>query len=260
MREIYEDRERKDLQEMAQFLKELTAGTNEELMSRLDEKISKLKEEINEVSDTGQLEYGGIASYDGDVCFETARLLIRRPAEEDKPFFLELKENYSFFKRTFAHDELKDGLWEDHLKPYTLYCSILRRDNSDYVGYCGIKNLYKSAWEIAIELREEYCGKGYGYEAMTAFFDNVTGILGPHEYSSRVAVDNTASQKLMEKLGFEPFGLSEFILHTEEEKREAEEKYAYKIDNRYKELAQRFHTTPEKLISHVLEYRKTISC
>ena len=258
MREIYEDQQRKDMQEMVKFLEELKAGTNEELLFRLNERIAKLKGEIEEVSDKGIVEDGGIEAYSDNVRFETSRLIVRRPAEKDKTPFLKVKEEYSYFKRTFSHEELRDELWKEHLSEQSLYCSILLKNNSDYVGYCGIKNLHKSVWEIAIELKAEYCGKGYGYEAMSAFFAFVTGVLGAHVYSSRVETENLTSQRLMEKLGFQPYGISEFILRTEDEKREAEEKYAFKIDDRYRELARRFHTSPEKLISHVLEYRKAV--
>ena len=60
---------------------------------------------------------------------------------------------------------------------------------------------------------------------------------------------------LMEKLGFQPYGLSEFLLHKEEDQLAAEEEYKDKLDDRYMVLAKKFNVEPRKLLSHVLEYR-----
>ena len=255
MREIIEDRARKDAEEMLRFLEELKADEGDDWRAKIEARINELKSGIEATRDMGPVETGGIQSFSEEFRVDTARLMLRRPMEEDKDAFLAVKERYSFFKRTFQHDELRDELWSEHLSHETLYCSIVHRATGEYIGYCGIKNLHKDIWEIAIELKEEHCGQGFGYEAVTGFIEKATEALGPHEYCSRVEPENVASQKLMEKLGFQPSGISEFFLHDEEEKREAEEKYAYKLDGRYIELAKRFHTTPEKLISHVLEYR-----
>ena len=83
----------------------------------------------------------------------------------------------------------------------------------------------------------------------------VANLAKRYEFSSRVDTDNIASQNLMEKLGFQPYGLSEFLLHKEEDKLAAEEEYKDRLDERYMALAEKFHVEPRKLLSHVLEYR-----
>ena len=219
------------------------------------EKISQLCSDVNAAKDKGPVEPEGVDSFPEDYFCETPALVLRSPSDSDKDAFLAVKAHYSSYKHTFNHDMLKNQLWDEHLSKEALYCSIIRKDISSYIGYCGIHNLHKDVWEIAIELSAENCGKGYGFEALSAFFAHTTELLGPHVYVSRVEVDNIASQKLMEKLGFRPFGISEYYLHDTAEMREVEEKYAARINARYIELADRFHTTPEKLLSHVLEYR-----
>ena len=87
------------------------------------------------------------------------------------------------------------------------------------------------------------------------YLNTVADISKRREFSSRVDADNLASQKLMEKLGFQPYGLSEFLLHKEEDQLAAEEEYKDRLDERYMALAEKFHVEPRKLLSHVLEYR-----
>ena len=87
------------------------------------------------------------------------------------------------------------------------------------------------------------------------YLNTVADISKRGEFSSRVDADNLATQKLMEKLGFQPYGLSEFLLHKEEDQLAAEEEYKDRLDERYMALAEKFHVEPRKLLSHVLEYR-----
>lgn len=62
----------------------------------------------------------------------------------------------------------------------------------------------------------------------------------------------------MKKIGFQPYGLSEFLLHREEDKLAAEEEYKDKLDDRYMALAKKFNVEPRKLLSHVLGYRMVV--
>ena len=63
------------------------------------------------------------------------------------------------------------------------------------------------------------------------------------------------SQKLFEKLGAEPNGISEFLLHEEADIRRCEEENIHLLDKRIQELAKQFNIEPRKLLSHVLEYK-----
>lgn len=86
------------------------------------------------------------------------------------------------------------------------------------------------------------------------YLEIVAGISKRHEFTGRVDTDNIASQNLMEKLGFQPYGLSELLLHKEEDQLAVEEEYMDKLDDRYMALAKKFNVEPRKLRSHVLEY------
>lgn len=79
--------------------------------------------------------------------------------------------------------------------------------------------------------------------------------LNVSEFRVRIDTENYTSQKLFEKLGAEPNGISEFMLHGEADIHRCEEENIYLIDERMQELAKRFNVEPRKLLSHVLEYR-----
>jgi RimJ/RimL family protein N-acetyltransferase len=84
--------------------------------------------------------------------------------------------------------------------------------------------------------------------------DSLSGLTGKEIYRSRVDSDNFASQGLMRKIGAQPNGISEFLLHGELlEKFQEENKNL--ITDKIVEVAEEFGVEPIDLIGHVLEYR-----
>lgn len=97
--------------------------------------------------------------------------------------------------------------------------------------------------------------KGVGYAAVSTMLDAIKKYLGVTEFRVRIDPDNYASQGLFEKLGAVPNGISEFMLHREEDMKQWEEENIHLIDDKMIELANQFHVEPGKLLSHVLEYQ-----
>ena len=79
------------------------------------------------------------------------------------------------------------------------------------------------------------------------------------EFRIRIDPGNTASQKLFEKLGAVPNGISEFLLHGEDELARCEEENLQYLDDNMVALAEKFGVEPRKLLSHVLEYRIVVN-
>ncbi len=113
-------------------------------------------------------------------------------------------------------------------------------------------------WEIVIELGTEYCRQGYGFRSLSMFLDRISELSGRNKFKSRVAPDNTASQRLMEKVEFQIIGLSDCYGLKEDEKSRIEKEYLALIDDSMKLLAERIGVAPEKLLTNVLEYRKSL--
>ena len=81
---------------------------------------------------------------------------------------------------------------------------IQRRDEGDFIGYCGliIGRSTVEEPEIAYELFQRVHGRGYATEAASAVLD-AAGATGRKRLWSTVGTWNTPSFRVLEKLGFE---------------------------------------------------------
>lgn len=263
MKEIAAKIERKRLLDELALLEKLGGDgkkvvTKEEILRVVKEKEKELLEEIRYLEMKEEALTGGgydRSLFDKNILCEDSGIILRKPVDNDLEPYYFLKKEYAYMKSPFAKPEYKNKLWQEYLSEESLYYTIAGRADNVFIGYCGVKNLKRKIWEIAIELKSECCHQGYGYRALKMYLETVANISDRHEFASRVDADNIASQNLMEKLGFRPYGLSEFLLHREEDQLAAEEEYKDKLDDRYMTLAKKFGVEPEKLLSHVLEYR-----
>jgi len=263
MQEIAAKIERKQLLDELELLKKLdSAGkevvTKEEILCVVEAKEKELLEEIRYLEKKEEALIGdeyNISLFDKDILCEDSEIVLRKSIDNDLEPYYFLKKEYAYMKSAFAKPEFKDELWQEYLSEESLYYTIAKKEDNVFIGYCGVKNLNRKIWEIAIEIKSDYCHHGYGYRALKMYLRTVANISNRHEFASRVDTDNIASQNLMEKLGFQPYGLSEFLLYREEDKQIAEEEYKDKLDDRYMALAKKFEVEPRKLLSHVLEYR-----
>jgi RimJ/RimL family protein N-acetyltransferase len=263
MQEIAAKIEKKQLLEELDILKKLDGEgqevvSKEEILQVIQAKEKALLEEISYLEKKEAALVGGeydLSLFDKSILCEDSEIILRKAIADDCEPYYQLKKEYAYMKSAFAKPEYKDELWQEYLSEESLYYTIAKKEDNAFIGYCGVKNLDRRIWEIAIEIKSNCCHKGYGYRALKMYLETVTGISKRHEFASRVDTDNIASQNLMEKLGFQPYGLSEFLLHKEEDQLAAEEEYKDKLDDRYMVLAKKFNVEPRKLLSHVLEYR-----
>ena len=243
MQEIAAKIEKKQLLEELDILKKLDGEgqevvSKEEILQVIQAKEKALLEEISYLEKKEAALVGGeydLSLFDKSILCEDSEIILRKAIADDGEPYYQLKKGY--------------------LSEESLYYTIAKKEDNAFIGYCGVKNLDRRIWEIAIEIKSNCCHKGYGYRALKMYLETVAGISKRHEFASRVDTDNIASQNLMEKLGFQPYGLSEFLLHKEEDQLAAEEEYKDKLDDRYMVLAKKFNVEPRKLLSHVLEYR-----
>ncbi|MCM1416123.1 MAG: GNAT family N-acetyltransferase [bacterium] len=263
MQEIAAKMERKQLLNMWDILKKLNAEdqeteSKEELLRAVEAREKELLEEVSYLEKQEEALKGGeydMSLFDKDILCEDSEIVLRKPIDNDLEPYYSLKKEYAYTKSAFENPEFKNDLWQEYLSDESLFYTIAKKKDNAFIGYCGVKNLSRKVWEIAIEIRSDCCHQGYGYKALKMYLETVADISDRHEFTSMVDTDNVASQNLMEKLGFQPYGLSEFLLHKEEDKLAAEEEYKDRLDSRYMALAKKFNVEPRKLLSHVLEYR-----
>ena len=188
----------------------------------------------------------------GNISCKDGELLLRDVLDSDKAGYLQLQREYSPLRSFLRNEDYCTEIWHDHIDHTAFMISIVK--DSEYVGYCGIKDLAKAPWEIAIELLPRWAHQGIGSAVISAMLDAIKVRLGIVDFRVRIDPTNLASQSLFEKFGARPNGISKFILHSEEEIRQCEEVNSHLIDATLIAVADKFQIEPRKLLSHVLEY------
>lgn len=136
---------------------------------------------------------------------ETDRLSLSLWKESDAPWYRELVAERGKGMPTL--DTARENVTTLRNRAYESGIALLtirRRDEGDYIGYCGliIGRSTLEEPEIAYELFQKVHGNGYATEAATAIVDAAVAT-GRHKLWSTVRVWNTASFRVLEKLGFE---------------------------------------------------------
>ena len=191
----------------------------------------------------------------GEIPCSTSGVLLRDVADTDRDGYLEMQREYSLMKHMLNEPVYCDMVWNEQLDPKALMLSITKDGN--YVGYCGIKNTSLENWEIAIELLPHWTNHGIGYVAIAAMMEAIALRLGVTTFRVRIDPSNLASQRLFEKLGAQPNGITEFLIHDEDALRKVEEENLHLIDESLISLGTKFGVEPRKLLSHILEYQLT---
>lgn len=189
----------------------------------------------------------------GECIITENEIILRKVQDSDKHIFIELQKENNIVKSMMKEEAYRNMLWNEHIEYKALMFSVIV--DNEYAGYCGIKNTTHEQWEIAIEILNKWKHKGIGYRAISVMLDEIKNRLNVSEFRVRIDAENYPSQRLFEKLGAEPNGISEFLLHEEADIRRCEEENIHLLDERIQKLAKQFNVEPRKLLSHVLEYK-----
>ncbi len=146
------------------------------------------------------------------IIFQTPRLILRRFTEADAPLLLQLNSNPEVLK--YLHEPLleteEQALHVIHNIIFPQYKNNLGRwaihlnDSNQFIGWCGLKYLSDTdEIDLGYRLMQQFWGKGYAFEAakytVTYGFEqlHLKTIVG------RAHIDNTASLKILEKVGMQ---------------------------------------------------------
>lgn len=158
--------------------------------------------------------------------FETERLLIRPTSEDDSELIYQLMNTPKFIKYVGdrAIDSVEAGanyirtkmLPQLHTLGYSNYTIIIKSEGQK-IGTCG---LYKregvDGIDIGFALLPPFEGLGYGYEASHRLLKAAFEDFGIHEIKGITTKDNSASQRLLEKLGLQLNGTTRLPNDDEE--------------------------------------------
>lgn len=195
--------------------------------------------------------FDGIYATDGEIT-------LRPMTAEDESAYRDIKMNHSKAYAVIEHFEP-----ENNRKGYKRFiigeiarmCAIVADDK--VIGYVGINNITRPEWEIAIELRKDYMGRGIGPRAVKLLVNEIFAVTGRDTFRVRIMPDNIPSQKCFEKIGATFCGLQHSPFLSDEKSREnfIKRNPKYLTDEHISALAERFGVTPEKMMTSVIEYK-----
>jgi RimJ/RimL family protein N-acetyltransferase len=103
-----------------------------------------------------------------------------------------------------------------HLFGYGTF-AVIERESGDYIGNCGLFRLerdleppFDGEPEAGWIISEMHWGRGYASEAMTAALDWFDGATGIRKTVAMITPGNEASERVAERLGYKPVGLSRY--------------------------------------------------
>ena len=155
---------------------------------------------------------------------ETDRLIVREIVENDGLFMLELLNSPSFLKyigdrgvrsvddaRSFIETRYRQSY---RVHGYGLYAVDLKTEQIP-IGMCGfVRRDTLPAPDLGFAFLPQYEGLGFGFESARAMVDYGHDALGFEELLAITDPDNSASIRLLSKLGF----ISKGVIETENEK------------------------------------------
>lgn len=158
--------------------------------------------------------------------FETDRLLLRPTTVQDAPLVLEMLNMPKWLK--FIGDRNVKTLEEarEYIKTrmlpqlerlgYSNYTMITKSDRSQ-IGTCGLYDREGlEGIDIGFALLPKYEGQGYGFEAAERIKEAAFEEFEIDELQGITAQENSASQKLLIKLGFKQIGTTRLPNEKEE--------------------------------------------
>lgn len=148
------------------------------------------------------------------TCLETERLVLRPPAESDIARMVALANNLAvadkLLRLPHPYDEADARAWLDSLAtlpPGAVQFAIgCKAENGAFIGGCGYDALLTGMPDLGYWLGEPYWGRGYASEAAAAVVAYAFGVAGLAAMTSGYRPDNPASGRVLEKIGFEPYG------------------------------------------------------
>lgn len=153
----------------------------------------------------------------GTVELETPRLRLRRFRPEDAAdCLLHWAADGAVFQyisqapmtRQEAENFLS-GAEEAYANPETWYWAIERREISGVIGRIFVDDFSRrSGWcEVDYQLGSAFWGRGYAPEALRAVIAYLFNGEGFHRIQAKCSVQNTASERVMQKVGMEREGI-----------------------------------------------------
>ncbi|MEL6809848.1 MAG: GNAT family N-acetyltransferase [Bacteroidota bacterium] len=156
---------------------------------------------------------------------QTERLQLQQISLKDAPFYVQLFNTEAWLKyigdRNVRSVSQAEAYIEKNYLPsykkhgYGAY-TVKLKETGQTIGACGLYKRDSLEYpDIGFSFLTEYIGKGYGFEAASAVLEYARDVLGLNTILGVTVSYNTASIKLLEKLGLRQKGT--FTFHNDPE-------------------------------------------
>lgn len=143
------------------------------------------------------------------MILETDRFLLRELDVSDAENFYELNLNSNVIKYTGdkAFDNIEEAkVFLENYKDYQLNgygrWAVIEKKSNNFLGWCGLKyDKNSDETDIGFRFFEEYWNKGFATESAKACIDFGFNELKLESIIGRAMKENTASVKVLEKIG-----------------------------------------------------------
>jgi RimJ/RimL family protein N-acetyltransferase len=143
------------------------------------------------------------------IMLETPRLLLRQFLAEDAPFFFALNNDPEVIRYT-GDTPFKDmeaaqtflANYDQYEKYHSGRLSVLLKETGELLGWCGLKyHPQNGETDLGYRFKKIYWNKGYATEASIACLQYGFSVLNLPFIAATAMKENTASIRIMEKLG-----------------------------------------------------------
>lgn len=138
----------------------------------------------------------------------TARLMLRRPAEQDIPEIIAIAGDWEIASRVsrvpHPYSEADARFFLNEILPETLSWAIVERASGKMAGMIGLSRFEQQpgTFELGYYVAPDRWGRGIATEAGSVVVAYGAGLVGRERIRSGFFADNPASGRVLEKLGF----------------------------------------------------------
>lgn len=160
------------------------------------------------------------------LSFETQKLILQPTTTVDAPFIFELLNSPKWLKyigdrKVHTIDEAAKYIQIKMLPQLEKFgfgnYTVIRKSDRAKMGICGLYNREgMDGLDLGFAYLPEYEKHGYAYEAASKILEVGFKHFGYDKINAITSKENTASQKLLEKLGFQLQGTTQLATETEE--------------------------------------------
>lgn len=184
--------------------------------------------------------------------------LIQQESIQDRENYFALQKSVALFpdKKIDNKEVWEDTSWKEQFENKNRICYVIETmPENSYCGECAVKDISVNIPEIEIELMKEYQHQGIGYKAIIMLLSKLAKEYRKQEFYAKIEPDNYASQFLFEKLRGIPAGIVKDFQISDERVERFTETHRYLLDERIRNIAEKFGVEADLLLTHLLVYK-----